>query len=54
VMPLIGYMLGWLTTGVFDRPGRSVRTPLLGAVICALALVPALVFVGLALFGTGG
>jgi hypothetical protein len=53
VMPLIGYMLGWLTTGVFDRPGRSVRTPMVGAVICALALVPALVFVGLVLFGTG-
>jgi hypothetical protein len=52
VMPLISYVLGWLTTGVFDRPGRSVRTPMLGAVICALALVPALVFVGLVLFGT--
>jgi hypothetical protein len=53
VMPLIAYILGWLTTGVFDRPGRPVRTPMLGAVICALALVPALAFVLLVLFGPG-
>jgi hypothetical protein len=54
VMPLIAYILGWLTTGVLDHPGRSVRTPMLGAVICALALVPALVFVLLVLLGAAG
>jgi hypothetical protein len=52
-MPAIGYLLGWLTTGAFDTSGRSTRTPGLGAVISALALVPAVVFVGLVLFGAG-
>ncbi len=52
VIPLIAYVLGWLTTAAFDRPGRSERTPVLGAVICALALAPAFVFVLLVLFGT--
>jgi hypothetical protein len=53
VLPMIAYVLGWLTTGGFDAPDRPVRTPMLGAVICGLALAPALVFVVLALFRAG-
>ncbi|MFY1652654.1 hypothetical protein ACN27J_17370 [Solwaraspora sp. WMMB762] len=49
VLPLVAFGLGWLAVGfVFAGPGqRPDRTPLVGALVCAVPLVLALVLAAL-------
>jgi hypothetical protein len=48
VPPPVGYGMGWLTVRALAEPGRAAGTAVWGALICGLALPPALALAALA------
>jgi hypothetical protein len=50
VLPTVAFGLGWLTIGALFRDPAG-RTPVLGAAVSLIALVPALAFLGWLLLG---